>query len=209
MRARERILDWFIGTKSPGGPSALTDVQVGRRFAVRLGIVIAVALVGVFVLVPLVLLAFDVDLSGDDAARARPPLWRVVTSLLLTLVALVIMVVNTVKMIRSGAFGAALRNPLRSMPRRDRRAAMRQIRGQIGVDPETLSTTMRVARVVADTAYLRSMLGLAFLGVAQLVREPGSWLNILWAAGLVIGAVGAVLITRDARAARSFLRTYG
>lgn len=205
---REKIRTWLVGEGPYGEPGALTDVQVGRRFFMRIGIVVAVLVVVLLVLLPLALLLAGIDVDIDLGESSRPPLWRLVTFLVLTVVGFVILTVNFVQMMRSGALGAMIRGPLSSMTRQERRAVMQQIRGRLEVDRESLSTTVTVARLVADTRFLRSLGGLVLIGAGQIVRDPGSWTAILWAAFLIAYVVAAALVTRDARVARSFLARY-
>ena len=182
-------------TASPGG-------QLAHWRRLRTLWVVGVVL-GVIGLSVALVARFGSEAAGS--AEDGPP-WRVVTGLVLTVLATLLCVAGAVAHVRATRRRGAWRSPLVALNRAQRRTLLEQVRGTMPVDPARLPLARHLAENLASQrAVLVTNGALLLLFTGQLISSPSPW---RWGMVIVFGLIHLAvtpLILRNERQARRFL----
>jgi MFS family permease len=140
--------------------------------------------------------------------RQNPSTWREVLGLVLLLAGAMVEVVGFVRLYRRGfrrVVRHSWRSPLLALPLRERRRVLRQMRGQLPLEPGDVAVVRGHARRVDRTRDLQVVLvGIAVIQLGQSVGQR-PLLAVLSAVFVVGVLVVTALYRRDLDAARRFL----
>lgn len=146
------------------------------------------------------------DRLPSSTSAGEPPAWRENLALILCVVALVPIVVASVRMLRAGVLGAAHRARGRSISIQQRCRAMRWIRRGDQVPEATMPVALETARaLVGQHRGAPARVGLVLLFAGQALQSTNPWWVALSAAAAVATAASEVMIGVRTHQARRWL----
>lgn len=142
----------------------------------------------------------------DFGGSADVPAVQVVGGLVLAGAGLVVQFIGLRRQRRANRGTSPWRGPLLALSRSQRKQLAEQVRGRRPVEPGTEDLTAHTARtMVQQRAAVLGTTGLSALWVGLWIASPSTWRSLLAGAFVLMVAVTAVFVERDARAGQRFL----
>lgn len=146
---------------------------------------------------------------GQRHHREQVALWHKVTGLTMSTAGLTVNLVGLVRWRRSGRWATAWRTPLLALTGRQRRDLLRQVRGQVPLDPDRLPFLTDLARRLRDNyqgpfgPQMLIMAGAGLVLAGNAVRIP--WLLFFLVPYMALYPAAVTTARRDSRRASTFL----